>query len=128
MLYILTRVWVLRTPNAGQNLHFQQKSWKNEKKARNLQQNSSNNLFAIKNVKITNHYLLEVIFGNHKIIIIQCEMHKTKYYTFTLLEKTSLLGHKPHHIPTLRKKNLHNNCCRDMMILLRSEAKTHIRG
>ena len=41
LLYISTSFWVLRTPKAVWNLHFQQKSWKNEKKARNLQQNLS---------------------------------------------------------------------------------------
>ena len=39
MLYILTSVWVLRTPNTGQNSHFQRfcaKRWKNAKKVANV--------------------------------------------------------------------------------------------
>ena len=38
LLYILTSVWLLRTPNAGQNGHFQRFLCKKPKKARNLQQ------------------------------------------------------------------------------------------
>ena len=50
MLYILTIVWMLRTPNAGQNSHFQHffsKKLKKRKKVRNLLQNCAKTDFLI---------------------------------------------------------------------------------
>ena len=43
LLYILVSVWVLRTPNAGRNSHFQRFLCKKPKKARILQQISAKN-------------------------------------------------------------------------------------
>ena len=67
LLFILTSVWVLRTPNAGRNNHFQHFFCK---KARNLQQISAKNMFFgnktadqrfganLKNLFITKNFLL----------------------------------------------------------------------
>ena len=45
MLYILTSFWVLRTPKAGRNSHFQRFSAKKLKKAGNLEQNFAKTRF-----------------------------------------------------------------------------------
>ena len=47
MLYILTSVWVLCTPNAGRNSHFQHKILKKHQKGTNLLQNSAKKLVKI---------------------------------------------------------------------------------
>ena len=45
MLFILTSIWVLRTPNVGRNSHFQRFFCKKAKKARNLHQIFAKNTF-----------------------------------------------------------------------------------
>ena len=45
VLYFWTSIWMLRTPNAGRNSHFQCFLCKKAKKARNLKQNFAKNTF-----------------------------------------------------------------------------------